>query len=158
MDVKYINGDLKFKFRVSGIIINNNKLLVNQYGKDSYCLPGGYVELGENSEKAILREMKEETNLEYQIIRFYGIAENFFTNLKHQKTHEIDFYYQLNLKKNYSFKELNMNNIEKGIYADVNHHFKWIDIEKIDEYNLFPKEVKEYITKETINFHLIIDN
>ncbi len=38
MDVKILNGELKFKFRVSAIFINNNQLLVNKYGEKSYCL------------------------------------------------------------------------------------------------------------------------
>ena len=95
VDIKIYNDDLKFKFRVSGIIIYNKKVLVNQYGKKAYCLPGGYVQIGENSECAIVRELKEETNLDFEIINFCGISENFFTNQRGQKTHEIDFYYYL---------------------------------------------------------------
>ena len=32
--------------------------------KDSYALPGGFVEVGETVEEACRREIKEETNLE----------------------------------------------------------------------------------------------
>ena len=90
MDVKLINDGLKFKFRVSAIFINDKQLLVNKYGEESYCLPGGYVEIGENSEKAIIRELKEETGIDFEIIKFGGIIENFFTNIQNQKTHGID--------------------------------------------------------------------
>lgn len=156
MDIKIYNEDLKFKFRVSGIVINNGKVLVNKYGKEDYCLPGGYVEFGEDSKEAMLREMKEETNLEYEIINFCGVIENFFTNLKKQKTHGIDFYYLLKLKDNCSFDNLDMNRIEQGSYSNIEHHFEWIDIKTIKQYNLLPTEIKNIIKNNENNFHLII--
>ena len=52
---------LNFKFRVSGIIIKDNKiLLVDMDDSNFLCLPGGYVELGETTEEACLRELEEE--------------------------------------------------------------------------------------------------
>lgn len=63
MDIKILGNDLKFKYRVSAIFIRDNKLLVNKYDENSYCLPGGYVEIGETSMEAMLRELKEELNL-----------------------------------------------------------------------------------------------
>ena len=156
MDIKIYNDDLKFKFRVSGIIIYNKKVLVNQYGKKAYCLPGGYVQIGENSECAIVRELKEETNLDFEIINFCGISENFFTNQRGQKTHEIDFYYYLKLKNNEDYKNLKMNRIEKGEYSDIKQHFKWIDIKKLEQYDLLPTVIKDVIIKEKNDFHFII--
>ena len=58
--IKIKNDNLNFKFRVSGIIIKNNKILfVDMDDSDFWCLPGGYVELGETTEQACLRELKE---------------------------------------------------------------------------------------------------
>ncbi len=156
MDVKIYSNDLKFKFRVSGIIIYDGKVLVNQYGTNSYCLPGGYVQIGEDSKCAILREMKEETDLEFEIINFCGISENFFTNLRGQKTHGIDFYYYLKLKDNENYENLDMNKIEKGEYSDIHHHFKWIDISSLEQCNLLPTMIKDIIKKNENGFHFII--
>ena len=80
MDVKIRNNNYKFKFRVSAIFIYESKILVNKYVEDSYCLPGGYVEIGETSEKAILRELKEELDLDFVISSFDGVIEKFFFN------------------------------------------------------------------------------
>lgn len=59
--IKMKTERLNFKFRVSGIIIKDNKiLLVDMDDSNFLCLPGGYVELGETTEEACLRELEEE--------------------------------------------------------------------------------------------------
>jgi ADP-ribose pyrophosphatase YjhB (NUDIX family) len=37
-----------------------------------WYLPGGHIETGEPKEKAVMREVKEETGLDFQITRFVG--------------------------------------------------------------------------------------
>ncbi len=41
--------------------------------KGQWCLPGGFLEVGETPEEGCLRELKEETNLEAQIDRLLGV-------------------------------------------------------------------------------------
>ena len=58
-DIKLSVDDVKFKYRVSGILIVDGKVLtVKIANNDFYCLPGGHVELFENTKDAILREFK----------------------------------------------------------------------------------------------------
>ena len=158
MDVKLINDGLKFKFRVSAIFINDKQLLVNKYGEESYCLPGGYVEIGENSEKAIIRELKEETGIDFEIIKFGGIIENFFTNIQNQKTHGIDFYYFVKLKDNtQTVDKLNMNYIENDKNGKIEHHYSWIPLNGIKNYNILPNIIKNNIDLEKEIFHYILN-
>ena len=67
MDIKIKKNSHLFKVRTSGIIMKDNKILVEQYRDTSYfTLPGGYVEIGEDSSLAIIREIKEEVGVNFR--------------------------------------------------------------------------------------------
>lgn len=152
MDIKIKTNDTKFKFRVSAIIINDKKILVNKYSEDSFCLPGGYVKVGEKSEDAIIREIKEETGMDFKVIRLGGITENFFTNLRGEKTHGIDFYYYLKTKNSKEINKLEMNYIENN---KIYHHYRWIPLDEIEKYNILPNVIKKHINEDKI-FHFVV--
>ncbi|MFZ8785922.1 NUDIX domain-containing protein [Thermocrinis sp.] len=54
--------------RFKGIV-----LVERRYEPLGYALPGGFVEVGETVEKAVLREVKEETGLDAQIVKLLGV-------------------------------------------------------------------------------------
>lgn len=62
---------------VDAIIIYQNKIVcirrMNNPYKDMFALPGGFVEVGETVESATIREAKEETGLEIELIKLLGV-------------------------------------------------------------------------------------
>jgi ADP-ribose pyrophosphatase len=54
--------------RFKGIV-----LVERRYEPLGYALPGGFVEVGETVEEAVLREVKEETGLDAQIVKLLGV-------------------------------------------------------------------------------------
>jgi len=65
---------------VGAVIIYDGKLLLekrkNDPGKGKWSIPGGLVELGENVEQTVIREVKEETGLEVEKPEHIDIVDN----------------------------------------------------------------------------------
>ncbi|MFN2113140.1 MAG: NUDIX domain-containing protein [Anaerolineales bacterium] len=60
--------------RYQGLIIQNHQLLLILHGSLSgkwshWVLPGGGLETGETPEECVIREMKEETGLDVEVVR-----------------------------------------------------------------------------------------
>lgn len=158
MDIKLKTENLKFKFRVSGVFIHDNKILVDKYTEKSYCLPGGYVSLGETSEEGMLRELKEEVGCSFKIDKFMGISESLFTNRRGENIHEIGlYYYKVKLVDDGDINLINLNRVEDDHGFIINHHFKWISINELENIKLLPDKINKELTNDNKEiFHYII--
>jgi 8-oxo-dGTP diphosphatase len=62
---------------VDGVLVTNGKILLVRRGREpekgKLALPGGFVEYGERTEEAVVRELKEETGLTTRPIRLLGV-------------------------------------------------------------------------------------
>uniref|UniRef100_UPI004057A5AA NUDIX domain-containing protein n=1 Tax=Acetatifactor sp. TaxID=1872090 RepID=UPI004057A5AA len=73
-----MNSNYIFNIRVTGIVIENNKLLIvkqNLSKSREWSLPGGRLERGETLEQGIKREMKEETGLDVEIVKLLYLCD-----------------------------------------------------------------------------------
>lgn len=65
---------------IGAIIVQDGKILLakrgSEPGKGKWSVPGGLVELGEKVEKAVVREVKEETNLDVEVVRLIDAVNN----------------------------------------------------------------------------------
>ena len=80
MDIKYVNNDFQFIYRMSSIIYNNDKtkiLLFYGDDRDFYMLPGGKVHELEDSLSAIRREIEEELSYNNLNFKLISISEEF---------------------------------------------------------------------------------
>ena len=95
MDLTLDVEEYKLNIRAAGVIIHNNKILAHKNtNSDHYALIGGRVEIGENSEDTVKREIMEETGKEVETIGYISTIENFF-EMQGKKYHEIMFIHKV---------------------------------------------------------------
>ena len=149
-DIEIVSNNIKFKYRVSGILLKDNKILVCKINNNEfYCLPGGHVELLEDSQSAMLREFKEETLIDAKVEKLLFMTENFFKSGKYD-CHEIGMYYLLSAD-NVSIEDFTREEHERDGITHLS--FKWIDVDNLE--NLKPEFLKNNLSFN-LTKHLVI--
>ena len=70
MDITFQTEQGRFNYRVCAVIIHGDSVLTMKDKRSPYYyLPGGRVELHEDAEHAVLRELREELDVEGRIVR-----------------------------------------------------------------------------------------
>ncbi len=74
------DNELTPRIAVDAIIVKDDCVVLikrkNPPFQDYYALPGGFVEIGEYVEEAVVREAKEETGLDVEVEKFSGIYDD----------------------------------------------------------------------------------
>ena len=134
------------KITVRAVIINNNEIVLLlrrklKKGKllEYYALPGGHLEKDETKEECVIREIKEELNINIDIKDFLGIVE---------KKNKIDYIY----KCEWLSGDLLLGGEEKEQNNPNNYYeIQRISIEDLDNINIYPENftiIKKALRKE----------
>jgi 8-oxo-dGTP diphosphatase len=124
---------------VKAFIVDNNRILIikrtmNDVDKPGvWEMPGGRLEPNENPIKGLIREVKEEVNLDIEVIKLFSVRR--FTRDDKQKI-EMSIYLCKSKNKDVKLSEEHSN-------------FEWIDIEKAKTKltDFFHKEVDIYLNQ-----------
>lgn len=89
-------SSLTWRPSVYGIVIEDGKLLVVRQFKTKFDIPGGGVDLGEDLEAAVVREVKEETGFDVEVVRLVDLRANIFSasHATNNNYHSIMIYYE----------------------------------------------------------------
>jgi 8-oxo-dGTP diphosphatase len=114
---------------VGAIILDGDQILLekrkNSPGKGKWAVPGGLVELGENVEQAVIREVKEETGLEVDEPRLVDVVN--YVSLGEKGAvmyHYVIIDYLVTVKSG---------KLKAASDADA---LKWVPFNEVDEYDL----------------------
>lgn len=138
-----LDNDKRFIARCAAVIYNEDKTKVLMFSfKNYYMLPGGRIEFNETSLDAIKREIKEETSYDLKFT-FLGVQENFLS--KDNK----------NIMQYVFLYEATYNGDTSSFVSKDNESqtFTFIDLNKLDEYNIVPRSNIDIIKKN--KFHTV---
>jgi len=140
-DWLYSDGENTCSFRTVGLLIRNNKILV-QREKDGteYALPGGHVKIGETSEESLIREYKEETGADIICGRLIWVEELFW-KWNNKNIHGIAFYYLITLKNNLDIPD----DYVEPHKDNSNVIVEWVTIDEMKRLTIYPTFIKEKI-------------
>jgi len=128
-------------FRVAGVLIRGNKLLVQREKNGAeYALPGGHVYVGETSEQALVREFKEETGADISCERLIWIEENFW-KWNNKNAHGIVFYYLISLKNDSDIAD----DYFESQKDNCNIVLEWITFDEMKKLTIYPAFLKEKV-------------
>jgi ADP-ribose pyrophosphatase YjhB (NUDIX family) len=148
-DILFSTEDYVFGYRVAGILVNNNKVLLQKPTNEDngYAFPGGHVSFGETNAETLTREFKEEINVDIIVTDLKWVAE-IFCPWGRKRLHQICLYYIVIPS---SIDKMPMANkfIGKEEIAgrNFNIEFHWIPINETNKITIYPSNAYELLAK-----------
>jgi ADP-ribose pyrophosphatase YjhB (NUDIX family) len=143
--ITFERNNNKFNFRVAGIAIHNNRILLHTTLTDDFWnLPGGRVEFNESTDRTIIREIKEELDIEVRTKELLFVREDFF-EYDDKQYHEIGFYYLIDFPEGHEVikKDDDFVGTEEGSKLI----FKWFPLDQLKDLNVYPEILKTELLK-----------
>ena len=124
---------------VGAVIVCNGRILLEKRkgepGKGKWSIPGGLVELGERAEQTVIREVREETNLEVESPELIDVVDSItFDDDGRIKYHFVIIDYFVKLK----------GGTVKA--ADDAAELKWVPFSEVEKYDL-TRTFKEFFER-----------
>jgi 8-oxo-dGTP diphosphatase len=144
----------KFNVRVYGILIHEDSLLVSdEYIKGNKItkLPGGGLEFGEGTRDCLVREFKEELDLDVEVAEHFYTTDFYVSSSFDTNSQVISIYYTVTPKSEMSFKtSVSAHNYENKEGAQS---LRWIKLSKLKDSDftlIIDRKVGELLLKKLV--------
>lgn len=142
--------EIRPRVRVAGILIENNKILLIEHKKNDkkyWLIPGGGVDWGESTAEALIREYKEETNLDVTVDKFLFLSE---TIAPDKEKHVINLYFKVKKDENSKAEmilgdEINLNDLRFVSKDEIENIKIYPNIKEQIKQLLYEKEIVPYL-------------
>lgn len=129
---------LPFHFLARAVILEDSRLLVNQFVGTSFTfLPGGHAEPGEGLQSALRRELSEELGVEATIGNYLGAVEYLWSH---------DVTGQQHYEVNHAFAvQAPLGSVVQS--RDPSLHFQWVALDELEQYDLRPEPFRALVRR-----------
>lgn len=144
MDITFRTEEGVFNYRVCAIILREDKILAMRDERSPYYyLPGGRVAFGETAEAALLRELREELEIDARIVRPLWLNQSFFTeDVSGERYHELCLYFLTDASGTGLMEKGNAFTLTEGRHT---HRFEWLPFVRLRHEYFYPTFLKEQI-------------
>lgn len=148
-EVKFKTSEYNYYNRAVGIIKKDDKYLILNVDDSAYChIPGGHIEIGEDSLAAVTREIKEELGYTVKTANLFCIQENFYEK-KGIVQHGVEYYYLIETEEELETVDRVVIENDRGVEKHL--QIKWVSIEDLEEIDLRPFTVKDLMINNKLN-------
>ena len=148
-DILFKEEEFIFSYRVGGLLIKNDKILLQKPENDDFAIIGGHVSCLETTAETLKREFEEELHAKIEVDDLVAVGEVFFP-WGQKPCHQICLYYKVHLLND---NDIPLDGSFQG-YDDLDNEridldFCWVPLEKLkDGLKVYPLELIPYILNE----------
>ena len=138
MDILFRTENTIFSYRVAGLCVRNEKVLLQKpVGDTAYAFPGGHAALGETNEETLRREFLEEMGAGLSVGELAWVGEIFFP-WGSKPCHQICLYYKAEILSDDVPKEGSFPGTEQWEGQQSKLEFHWVPLDRLGEIELYP--------------------
>lgn len=148
-DILFNTEEFVFSYRVGGLLIKNNKILLQRPKNDDFAIIGGHVLSLETTDQTLKREFEEELHAKIGIDSLFAVGEVFFM-WGQKPCHQICLYYKVHLLND---DDIPSDGSFHG-YDDLNNEridldFCWVPLEELKTgLKVYPVELIPHILED----------
>ena len=145
-DISYSTNDYIFNYRPAGILVHENKVLLQKpNNSEEYAFPGGQVAFGETNAATLIREFQEEIGADIEVRELKWVWENIYP-WDGKICNQICLFFMVNLKNitqipldgSFCGKEYDSND-DKAIW------FYWVPFGEVKNITVYPPNAAELL-------------
>jgi 8-oxo-dGTP diphosphatase len=143
----------RFNVRVYGLLLDEERVLVSDeyiFGKELTKFPGGGLEFGEGPAECVVREFKEELNIDIEVLEHFYTTDFFVASAFNPNSQVISIYYTVRAFGDCtiptSHRRFHFTEKKEGAQA-----FRWISLSQLSENDftfVIDKKVAGLLTKK----------
>ena len=154
---QFRDGETLFLCRVGGVAVNLGRVLLHRSEhEDFWAVPGGRIEVGETSEQALKREMREELGAEVGVGRLLWVVENFFRHTPLDEPpdsparmghHELGLYLEMQVSPDLAAMESFAGAELIGTQHEFALEYRWFEPSEIATLDVRPAAFRELLNQ-----------